>query len=358
MAADSPSTRTLDLMPPTPVKTESPISPAMNVIRLNLLMAFLLVAAPALAYDPLAIEKAAPAAPTQDFTVKDAEHDREIPIRIYLPSQNGAAHVVLFSHGLGGSRTGSKYLGDHWAARGYVAVFLQHPGSDESVWRDQPLANRAAAMRKAADGKNFMLRAKDVPVVLDQLEKWNKEAGNVLLGRMDLANIGMSGHSFGAVTTQAVSGQSFGPLRAGLTDSRIKAAIVFSPSRPNVGDTNKAFADVKIPWLLMTGTKDIANLGGAPIGVADMEARYAVFPALPAGNKYELVLDGAEHSVFTDRPLPGESGQRNPKHHPIILALSTAFWDAYLRGEEAAKMWLDGEEAKLMLGEKDRWQRK
>ncbi len=28
--------------------------------------------------------------------------------------------------------------------------------------------------------------------------------------------------------------------------------------------------------------------------------------ALPAGNKYELVLDKAEHSVFTDRPLPGD----------------------------------------------------
>ena len=57
------------------------------------------------------------------------------------------------------------------------------------------------------------------------------------------------------------------------------------------------------PWL-------IANIGGAPIGVADMDARYAVYPALPPGNKYELVLDGAEHSVFTDRPLPGETGQR------------------------------------------------
>jgi predicted dienelactone hydrolase len=115
---------------------------------------------------------------------------------------------------------------------------------------------------------------------------------------------------------------------------------------------------VKIPWLLMTGTKDIASLGGAPIGVADMEARYAVFPALPSGNKYQLVLDGAEHSVFTDRPLPGESGQRNPNHHRIILALSTAFWDAYLQGNAEAKAWLDGEGPRAILQEKDEWQKK
>jgi len=37
----------------------------------------------------------------------------------------------------------------------------------------------------------------------------------------------------------------------------------------------------------MTGTKDVA-----PVGAADLESRLAVFPALPPGGKYELVLDG------------------------------------------------------------------
>jgi predicted dienelactone hydrolase len=58
----------------------------------------------------------------------------------------GAAPVVLFSHGLGGSRTGSVFLGEHWAARGYVAVFLQHPGSDDSIWKDKPWQERMRAM--------------------------------------------------------------------------------------------------------------------------------------------------------------------------------------------------------------------
>jgi predicted dienelactone hydrolase len=235
---------------------------------------------------------------------------------------------------------------------------LQHPGSDDSVWRNQPLAERAAAMRKAAGIQNFNLRAKDVPAVLDQLDKWNKASDHALAGRMDLSRVGMSGHSFGAVTTQAVSGQSFPLVGSSLTDARIKAALVLSPTRPARGDVNVAFGQVKIPWLLMTGTKDIATIGGAPIGAADMEARYAVFPALPVGNKYELVLDGAEHSVFTDRPLPGESGQRNPKHHRIILALSTSFWDAFLKGDPEAKAWLDGVGPRSVIDENDRWQRK
>ena len=64
---------------------------------------------------------------------------------------------------------------------------------------------------------------------------------------------------------------------------------------------------MEIPWLLMTGTKDVA-----PIGEADLESRLAVFPALPPGGKYELVLDDAEHSAFTDRALPGDTGRATP----------------------------------------------
>jgi hypothetical protein len=103
----------------------------------------------------------------------------------------------------------------------------------------------------------------------------------------------------------------------------------------------------------MTGSKD-----KSPIGDADAESRLAVFPALPAGGKYEAVLYGAEHSAFTDRDMPGDSGPRNPNHHRAILALSTAFWDAYLRNDHAARQWLDGEGPKSVLDGHDRWQKK
>ena len=308
-------------------------------------------------YDPLGVAKDAVAAAPQEFNVRDADRNRDIPLLIYLPRQAAAAPVVLFSHGLGGTRAGSAFLGRHWAARGYVAVFLQHPGSDDSVWKDLPLAERAAAMQKAASLENFNLRVKDVPAVLDQLERWNKDPGHALVGRLQLARVGMSGHSFGAVTTQAVSGQSYPTAGSRFTDPRIKAALVLSPSRP-AGDPQKAFAGVRIPWMLMTGTRDVARIGGATIGAADVESRLVVYPALPRGSKYELVLDGAQHSAFTDRPLPGETAQRNPNHHRVILALSTAFWDAYLKSDSEAKAWLDGDGPRSVLDEKDKWQRK
>ena len=301
-------------------------------------------------YDPLAINPAFHPS-HMDLTVHDAARNRDIPVRVYLLTNTAPAPVILFSHGLGGSRAGSVFLGEHWAARGYVAVFLQHPGSDDSVWKDEPRQKRMRAMNQAASLDNFLLRVQDVPAVLNQFEIWNTAKTNCLAGRLDMKKVGMSGHSFGAVTTEAVSGETMPVGGQTFTDPRIRAAMAFSPSSPKAGSAAKAFGSVKIPWMLMTGTKDIA-----PIGRADVKSRLAVYPALHGAPKYEVVLHNAEHSVFTDRALPGDREPRNPNHHRVILALSTAFWDAHLRGDAGALAWLNGSGPRSVMEPDDQWQ--
>ncbi|HEX4130752.1 MAG TPA: dienelactone hydrolase [Pirellulales bacterium] len=302
------------------------------------------------AYDPLAIDQSTPE--PIDLDVVDETRSRTIPIRVYLPKEKAPAPVVLFSHGLGGSRVGSAYLGKHWAARGYVVVYVQHAGSDSQVWQEAPLSERMTALKKAASFANFQLRVRDIPAVLDQLARWNDADDHALHGRLDLAHVGMSGHSFGAVTTQAVSGQKF-PVGKPITDPRIKAAVLMSPSQARIGDNNKAFGDVKIPWLLLTGTND-----GSPISDTDPKERLAVYEALPTGEKYQLVLENAEHSAFSDRTLPGESKPRNPNHHRAVLAITTAFWDAYLRNDAEARQWLNSDAVRSVLETGDVWQKK
>ncbi len=316
---------------------------------------WLLTAQPSVAnagenYDPLKIDAASVPEPI-DLTVHDATRDRDIPIRVYLPAAHDVAPVVLFSHGLGGSRAGSAFLGRHWAGRGYVAVFTQHPGSDEALWKDEPIGRRMEALSQAASLANFLLRVRDVPAVLDQLAVWNADAKHPLRGRLDLKKVGMSGHSFGAITTQAVSGETFPLSGQRLTDPRIRAAIVMSPSTPHSGRASKAFGNVKIPWLLMTGTKDLS-----PVGGIDMASRLGVYPALQGASKYEVVLHNAEHSVFIEHALPGDSQARNPNHRRVILALSTAFWDAYLRDDKEALAWLNSEKPRQLMEPEDKWQ--
>ena len=303
-------------------------------------------------YDPLAVT-GIDNITALDLSFKDARRWREIPLRVYLPPTPEPAPVVLFSHGLGGSPDYYSYLGPHWAARGYVAVFLQHHGSDTALWQNKPKLLALWSLYCGASLRNFLLRAKDIPAVIDQLQAWNAEPGHALAGRLDPGRIGMSGHSFGAVTAQAVSGQCYGRGAALFTDGRIRAALPMSPSSPRFGNPAKAFGSVQLPWLLMTGTEDTS-----PIGTIDVASRLAVYPALPPGGKYELVLYGAEHSAFTDRELPGDSLARNPNHHRVILALSTAFWDGWLREDAAARAWLDGDGPTTLLEQVDTWQRK
>lgn len=286
-----------------------------------------------------------------ELAVVDGTRNREIPIRIVLPATRAPAPIILFSPGLGGSRQGYPYLGRHWASRGYTTVYIQHPGSDDSVWRNKPLGKRMEALKRAASLENFMLRVKDIPAVLNQLAAWNGSDRHPLARRLDLNHVGMAGHSFGAVTTQAVSGEQFARRGALFTDPRIDAALAMSPSSPQFGSPKTAFGKVRIPWMLVTGTQDVA-----PIGHADLQSRLSVFTALPPGGKYELVLYGAEHSAFGDRALPGDQMTHNPNHHRVILALSTAFWDAWLRRDVAAQAWLAGDEPRTLLERGDRWQ--
>ena len=277
--------------------------------------------------------------------------EREVPLKIYLPEQKPAP-VILLSHGLGGSREVGTYLGEYWAGRGYVVVAMQHVGSDSSVWKSATPAKRMETLKEAANGATFQDRMKDVPATIDQLEKWNGEKGHLLFKRMDLDHIGMAGHSYGAVTTQAVVGQEFGPLGPMYLDARIDAGLALSPSVPKQGDPKQAFGSIKLPMMLMTGTKD-----GSPIGRTTPESRRLVYPALPAGEKYELVLKDAEHSAFSDAMFQ-RGGSRNPNHHKLIVTLSAAFWDAYLMKNKAASDWLKSEKPKASLESGDLWQTK
>lgn len=297
-------------------------------------------------YDPLSVSEKGITSHT--YSIKDEARKRELPIRVYFPNTEEPAPVILFSHGLGGSRDNNPYLGEHWAKRGYVVVFMQHPGSDESVWKGEQRLKRRAAMKGAASLGSFMDRMKDVPLVIDSLEKWNKDGEAELRGKIDLEKIGMSGHSFGAMTTQAVSGQAHRGGKPTFLDERIDASVMLSPSIPKVGDPAKAFGTIKIPCLLMTGTKD-----NSPIGDIVAKDRVKVFPNITNAPAWQIVFDGAEHMSFGEGETPLKQGEN--RYHKPILALTTAFWDANLRDDNAAKAWINGKAARSVMLPEDQW---
>ena len=283
----------------------------------------------------------------------DTERNRTVPVKVYQTEGETPKPIVLFSHGLGGSREGNPYLGNHWARSGYIAVFLQHLGTDRSVWENEKPRNRLSALKAATGAKGALDRFQDVPFVIDQLEAWNADEEHPLHGKLDLEHIGLAGHSYGAVTTLAMTDRSY-PGHRTLHEKRLDAFLPMSPQPGKLGSPKDHFGNVSVPVLCMTGTED-----GSPID-PDMHPsmRRKVYEAFPPGDKFQLVFEGAHHFAFGEGGDGFKLRQRNPNHHPAILAISTKFWDAYLKGDEAAKAWLQSDQPReaCSLDEKDAWE--
>jgi predicted dienelactone hydrolase len=276
---------------------------------------------------------------------KDDQRERTIPVKIYLPETGMAPFpVVIFSHGLGGSREAAVYLGDYWSQHGYLCVFVQHPGSDSGVWQSVRGAGKAAimqSMKKAANGQNLIDRANDVKFVIDELEKRN-QSDPLLRNQLDLSKIGIAGHSFGAGTSLAIAGQRFAGTRANLKDQRVKAAIYLCP--PVMGGKlarEQFYGTIKIPGLLLTGTED-----NSPIGETRAEDRRIPFDGISSPHQYLANFIGANHATFGGASFSG--AESNSQFHEMIDRLSTEFLDAALKGDPNAWRWLDSDAASYL----------
>jgi predicted dienelactone hydrolase len=259
----------------------------------------------------------------------DPARHRTVPVRIRMPDGNGTIPVILFSHGLGGSLDSGTIWAKAWADAGFAVIHLQHPGSDSSVMR-------RGGLRAAASPQQLVARVADVQFVLDRLERGGRE-GTCDLGRIDMRHVGMSGHSFGAQTTQAIAGQRFpSDSEAKMADRRVAAAIAFSPSPPATGSVDAAFAAIRIPFFSITGTRD--QLPGTHLSPEDRQTPYA---AMPPGGKYLLVLDGANHMVFNGADARLRWIRPGPEVQRIVNAATTDFWRWTLSGDMAARRRLD-----------------
>lgn len=284
----------------------------------------------------------------------DVKRDRDVPVKIYFPKEGaGPLPIVIFSHGLGGSRENYEYLGRHWAGCGYASVHMQHLGSDDSVWKDVPLAERAKAMQRAAANiSNILNRPLDGQFVIDELQKANADAASPLKGRLDLKAIAIAGHSFGGFTTLALAGQTFIlPLGTKRYDEpRIKAVIQMSAPAPAIRrEMDKAFGSITIPVMHMTGTKDFVEI----LPQTTAADRRIPFDQMSNAETCLVIFNDGDHMIFSGRERAGTPAKlaQDAAFQKLICTGTTAFWDAYLKGNAAAKQWLlSGGYAKL-LGE-------
>lgn len=279
----------------------------------------------------------------RDKLVDSSRGDRPVKIKIYYPVNHTMTKlpVVFWSHGLGGGVDGAAFLSRFIASHGYVMVHVQHDGTDTSIWEGKPGHPWDVIRNTPITRDMTMNRYRDIPFVLDQLPAWM--AAHPEIGvHADLSNLAMSGHSFGALTTQVMAGMLFPDEQeqlVSLKEPRFKCGILYSPgSIEHLGDIQPAsvYPKISIPLFHMTGTED-----GSPLSDLGYEIRLVVYEHTQT-EKNLLVLKDGDHMVFAgSRGKLGQSKNRS-LHEGIIKIASLAYWDAYLKGDCAAKEWLTG----------------
>ena len=288
----------------------------------------------------------------RDMLTDTARDNRPVKIKTYYPvfkedsasSRSASARlrlpVILWSHGLGGSVDGASFLSRFLASHGFVMVHIQHFGTDTSLWEGKDGHPWDIIRRTDISREMTLNRFADIPFVLDQLPAW-MEAHPAVGAHGDLSTLGMSGHSFGALTTQVMAGMMFpdadGELQS-FKENRFKAGILYSPgSVEHLGDFNPhdVYPGIDLPLLHMTGTDD-----GSPISDLGYEMRLVVYDNTDKAEKHLLVLKDGDHMVFTgSRGKLGQSANRE-KHEAIIKIAALSYWEAMLKDDKSARAWL------------------
>lgn len=278
----------------------------------------------------------------QDFDWLDERRGRAVPVRLYWPSgvaPAGGWPVILFSHGMGGSRRGYSYLGSYWASQGFVALHVQHVGSDRRLWAGgfsmSNSFNLVRRLQQAAQPGEAIDRTQDMRFALDQL------LAGPMAPQLDARRIAVAGHSYGANTSLLLAGAKVaGPQRfftggtalPDMADPRIKAAILISaPPFYGEGDPAPIVQPIGIPTLHISATQDEITIPGYYSGPGD---RLQLFDAIGGPHKALALFNGGSHSMFTDRLNTGGL-ELNPKVKRATRELSAAYLRWVLDGQQA-----------------------
>ncbi|MFZ9886657.1 MAG: alpha/beta hydrolase family protein [Myxococcota bacterium] len=243
--------------------------------------------------------------------------------------------VVVFSHGKGGVRMQSTFYTVQLASHGYVVIAPDHEGDTVA----DLLREGDVEITSTVD--SYVLRPEDASFVLDRLATLDER--DPLTPLLDLDRVGITGHSFGALTSFRTAG----------FDARIGALVAHTPV--GIGlvnpDLDVKVEDFEIPTMIASGGRDETL-------PADLHADSVWTAMVP--DKYHLHLPRAGHFTFSDlcvldveqiqaalgdevnvektlRDGCGSDNVPTDVAFPIINHFSVGFFNTYLRGSAPSR---------------------
>jgi pimeloyl-ACP methyl ester carboxylesterase len=243
--------------------------------------------------------------------------------------------VVIFSHGITGTRHLHQALYEHLVSHGYIVVAPDHSfDANLTIFPDGHMADYRSNITGHPDSVNVRTmqmdtRAADISFILDQIEKMQSgEIESQINRKIDLEKIAVGGHSYGGSTAMVASQR----------DERINACFVLdSWISPVPQETIEA--GVHVPFLFM----------GRPTWQgSDYPGNYPRLDSLMVHSsdpKYRLIIKETEHLDFSDIPLFSpligyvlDVGSLSASVSiPLMNELIHGFLEKYLRNLESSK---------------------
>jgi len=316
-----------------------------------------------------------------DLVLNDPERDKQLEIRVYYPEADGPFPVIVFSHGMGGSKEVGEDLMAYWAGHGYIVICpthadsiklyaREHPDEVDGWVRDMGKRQMMKLLRQTARSpEDWENRARDISLVLDSLSRIEDESP-LLRGRLDHRTIGVGGHSYGAYTTMLIGGAVLDPpgraADVSWGDERADALLVMSGQGVGrLGLTEHSWDGFSLPMMVMSGTRDNAA------GGKDVISRRDPYDYAPAGDKYLVWIEDAVHASFTGGLASGDKRENyrgrwtewvlgsedveSAEFEQIdqqaifdyVKTATLAYWDSNLKADNAAAAWLAGKELEV-----------
>lgn len=268
------------------------------------------------------------------------DHLSLVEVPAYKDAQVAATEtgfpVILFSHGWNGFNAQNTGQALQLASHGYVVVGVQHPyGAVVTVFQDGRVAkNNPSALPGGVPDDEYEIAARklvdqwagDLGFALDFLEEQNSDAGSPFHASLDLARVGVYGHSTGGGAAIQFCG----------TDARCQAVLGQDPfMRPvsqavlETGLAQPSFFLFSQSWADLTDSRN--NQLFNPF-FSRLTATYGA-----------VYIEGTEHYDFSDLPLLsplapqlGLKGPINGKRVTLIINdYLLSFFDATLNGAPA-----------------------
>jgi predicted dienelactone hydrolase len=253
------------------------------------------------------------------------------------PRRHETFPLIIFSHGKGGIRQQSLFYTEQLASHGYVVVAPDHEG-DTII---ELLEAGDVDVTQTFD--SFILRPQDVSYLIRELDVLPED--DPLKPILDTSIVGVTGHSFGALTSFRTAG----------SDARVNAIVAHTPTGIGMVQTGLEIdvEDFGIPYMIMAGGKDRTLEKEVH---ADTLWEHMVPP------RYYLTLNSGGHFTYSDlcvldvptidaaleidatNVLTDGCGPENVKPEvafPVINNYSIGFFNAYLRDSAASLDYLE-----------------